>query len=129
MKITTKPATPATDAAAITPPPAPDFGADRQAAKAPPERNVLESTIIDMDAVTQGALKEIESVAKMALQWMESPDGVKHLEVVAHALRAIWSRAEQANEVIGHLATEVGCAWVDEESKRRYDAYVIAQQR
>ena len=128
MKITTKTDAPATDAGATSPPPPPDFGADRDAVAVPASREKLESVIIDMDALAQAGFGEICAIAKMALQWMEHPDGIKHIEVVAQALRSIWARSESINDSICFLASDAGCSWVDENSQRRFEAYVAAKR-
>lgn len=120
MNVTTKPAAPATP----VPPPTPDFDAEREAAVALDSGFpvVKGSALYDAAASATNALDEVDAIAKLALCWLETADGQGHTEVVAVALRAIWSRASDASELIGDIAEDAGISVKDERRSRRIAA-------
>jgi hypothetical protein len=84
----------------------------------------LRNAVEFMDALSQESFSEIRSIALLALLSLETPEGHKHLENVAQALHAIWSKADQIKESINFHAEEVGCGYVDDSRYRRHVAYM-----
>ncbi len=80
------------------------------------------STINFMDCLSQGGFSEISSIAKLALSRLETPDGYQHLDDIANALAAIWGTAERIQNCINSEAELVGCNYVDDAQRRRWDA-------
>lgn len=56
----------------------------------------LRATITGMDELSQGGFSAIAAIAQLALVALEHPDGYLHPENIAHALQAIWVKAEVA---------------------------------
>lgn len=83
----------------------------------------LRDTINWMDCLSQEGFTDIIAVAKLALAYMETPDGHHHWENIAYALRTIWGKAEDIQNCINGEAESVGCNYTDESSRRRWDAY------
>ena len=72
-----------------------------------------------MDCLAQGGFSEISAIAKLALARLETPEGYRHLDVIASALMVIWSKAEDTQKAITDHAEEFGCAYVDEAEQLR----------
>ncbi len=88
----------------------------------------LRSTVHDMDFLSQEGFSEISAIAKLALMAMEHPDGYRHPEIIAHALRSISGKAEDIENCINSEAEEVGCHYRDPKIERRYAAHTAARQ-
>lgn len=86
----------------------------------------LRAAIDLMDNLSQEGLSEITAIAKLALLSLESPDSYRHLDNIAHALKAIWSKANDTQDSINGEAERVGCNHVDKAERRRWDAQRIA---
>lgn len=86
----------------------------------------LQSAIYDMDSLSQNGFSEISSIAKHALAMLETPDGYRHPETIANALRAIWGKADDIESCIRCRAEEVGCCYQDPKAERRYAAHRAA---
>ena len=87
-----------------------------------PEVQTLRDTVELMDCLSQSGFSEISSVAKLALSRLETPDGCRHLDDIANALAAIWGKADDIQNCINSQAEEVGCNYVDDAKRRRWDA-------
>ncbi|MCL2012420.1 MAG: hypothetical protein FWG75_06515 [Cystobacterineae bacterium] len=80
----------------------------------------LQDTVESMDNLSQDGFSEIEAIAMLAEQWLESPDSHKHLNIVSTALRAIWGKAQDIQNCINSEAENVGCHYVPEDRERRW---------
>lgn len=83
----------------------------------------LRSAVLCMDALAQGGLTEIESIAKLALTCLESPDFINNLDDIANALSSIAGKAEQIHGDIHNQASRVGCGYIDPAMQRRVTAW------
>lgn len=88
----------------------------------------LQTAVFDMDCLAQGGFSEISAIAKLALAALETPDGYRHPETIAHALRAIWGKADDTENHINGQAEEVGCNYRDPNADRRSAAQRSARQ-
>lgn len=86
----------------------------------------LRAAIDLLDNLSQEGLSEITAIAKLALLSLESPDSYRHLDNIAHALKAIWSKANDTQDSINGEAERVGCNHVDKAERRRWEARRIA---
>ena len=87
-----------------------------------PEVQKLRNAVEFIDSLSQCGFSEISSIAKLALARLETPDGYRHLDDIANALNAIWCKAEDIQNCINSQAEEVGCNYVDDAQRRRWDA-------
>lgn len=87
-----------------------------------PEVQKLRNAVEYMDCLSQGGFSEIASIAKLALFSLETPDGYQHLDNIANALKAIWSKADDIQNCINSEAEQVGCNYADDNQRRRRDA-------
>ena len=88
----------------------------------------LRNTVQTMDSLSQDGFSEISAIAKLALAMLEQPDGYRHPELIAMALRNIWSKSDMIVNCINCEAEAVGCNYIDESLRRRYAARTQAQQ-
>lgn len=86
----------------------------------------LENAVYDIDALAQSGLRQITSIAKLALTAMESPSASRHPETIAQALHAIWGIAEQTDGCINSTAESSGCPYKDDAANRRLVAHYSA---
>lgn len=93
-----------------------------QRRQTPATPDQLRNAVTFMDCLSNNGFDEIIAIAKLALAWLETPNGYQHLDVVASALNAIWGKAENIQNSIGWEVEQVGCDYVDEHQKRRWDA-------
>ncbi len=84
----------------------------------------LRDTVLSIDSLSQNGFSEIATIAKLALARLETPDGYRHLEDPAYALRAIWGNAENTENCINSAAVDIGCNYVDDAQRRRYEARI-----
>ncbi|MCO6427121.1 hypothetical protein [Nitrosomonas communis] len=82
----------------------------------------LRFTLFNIDALSQDGLSEISSISRLALASLETPEGYRHMDDIANALRAIWSKAEDIQGCINAQAEDVGCNYVDNAQSRRWAA-------
>ncbi|MEN2672549.1 hypothetical protein [Herbaspirillum huttiense] len=84
----------------------------------------LEAAVSTMDSLSQAGFNQVLSIAKLALSSMEQSEtgAVARAEVIAHALTAIWSIAENHVDSINFSAEEVGCEFSDLRKMRRMNA-------
>lgn len=87
-----------------------------------PEVLKLRNAVEFMDCLSQGALSGIATIAKLALCRLESPDGYRCLDDIAHALEAIWEKATEVRDCINSEAEQVGCEYVNVAQRRRWSA-------
>lgn len=87
-----------------------------------PEVQKLRNAVEFMDCLSQGAFSEISTIAKLALSRLETPDGYRHLDDIAHALEAIWGKATDTRDCINSEAEQVGCEYVNAAQRRRWSA-------
>lgn len=80
----------------------------------------LRDAIVLMDSLSQTGFSEIASIARMALVYLEQSN--RSIDDIANALSAIQSRAEDIMNSINCQAEEVGCCYVDESHRRRWNA-------
>ena len=82
----------------------------------------LGNAITTMDCISSIGFSEIASIAKLALLTLETPEGYRHIDNIAYALKAIASKAEDISEIIGCNAEAVGLNYIDDAWLRRLDA-------
>lgn len=87
-----------------------------------PEVQKLRNAVEFMDCLSQSGFSEIASIAQLALSSLETPDGYRHLDNIANALKAIWGKAEDIQNYISSEAEQVGCNYTDDDQRRRWDA-------
>lgn len=87
----------------------------------------LSNAITEMDGMAQGALNEIGVIADLALASMKTPDAYRNPEIFATVLSAIWSKAFDAKNCINSMAEDVGCNYINEERRSRWDAKRLAK--
>lgn len=93
-----------------------------------PEVQKLRNTVEFIDCLSQGGFSEIASIAKLALSSLETPDGYRHLDNIANALKAIWGKADDTQNCIGREAEQVGCDYTDDDQLRRWAAFRQARE-
>ncbi len=92
------------------------------------EAQKLRNTITTIDALSQEGFSEIAAIAHLALARLETPDGYRHIDDIAHALDAICGKASDIEGCINYEAETVGCHYVNERRRRRWDAQSAAQK-
>lgn len=91
-------------------------------ATTPASVDQLRDAIQSMDGLSQEGFSEISSIARLALFRLETPDGHRHMDIIAHALRAIHGKAETIKNCINCEAEHVGCNHIDQAAIRSLDA-------
>ena len=76
-----------------------------------PEVQNLRNAVELMDCLSQSGFSEISSIAKLALYHLETSDGYRHLD-----------------NIINSEAEQVGCNYVDDAQRRRWDVQRDAQR-
>ncbi|MFJ9533324.1 hypothetical protein [Herbaspirillum sp. NPDC101396] len=96
-----------------------------------PRFKSLEGVVYDVDAMSQSGFDRIEAIAKLISISLESPSGYfpPHISTISHAMDAIRAIAEEASNCINSRAEEVGCNYVDDGIKRRFDAEKLGKQQ
>jgi len=89
---------------------------------AQPTTNHLREAITEIDSVSQGAFSEISTIAKLALESLETPTGAANPERMAYVLKVIWGKAIEAENYINCVAEGVACNYKDQAQRRRWDA-------
>jgi hypothetical protein len=74
----------------------------------------LSNAITTMDCLSSIGFSEIAGIAKLALISLETPEGHRHIDSIACALKAIASKAEDISEIIGCNAEAVGLNYIDD---------------
>lgn len=87
----------------------------------------LRTALINVDAFSQSAFSEIASIASLALSCLESPEGYRRMDDIANALVVIRNKANETEDCINSHAEQVGCNYVDESRRRRWEAASKAQ--
>lgn len=75
-----------------------------------------------LDNYSQHGLSQISAIARLALLSLETPDGYLHRDEIAKAFEAIHEKAEYLEDCINAEAENVGCNYIDEAERRRWDA-------
>ena len=70
----------------------------------------------------QQGCAEISAIAQLALAWLETPKGHRHLDVVARALQSIRDGAETLADYAGTGAQALGCGFDDPAEMHRAEA-------
>lgn len=76
-----------------------------------------------MSILSQAGFSQIEAIAKLALSGLETPEGYKHIEIIAKAFEIIQEKALDIRNCINCAAEEVGCNYIDESQRRRTAAH------
>lgn len=93
-----------------------------------PEVQKLRNVVEFIDSLSQGGFSEISSIARLALSRLEAPDGYRHLDDIANALSAIMDKADDIQNCINSEAERVGCNYVDDAKRRRWDAQRVHRE-
>jgi len=86
----------------------------------------LSEAVSDMDRRSQTTFGEIATVAKLALERLETPNCLRDTETLATVLSLIWNKALDAQNYINCEAERVGCNYQDQAQRKRYEAFRIA---
>ena len=71
----------------------------------------LSNALTQVDHLVQQGCAEISSIAQLALAWLETPKGHRHMDVVARALQCIRDSAETLADYAGTEAQAMGCGY------------------
>ena len=112
-----------------TAPASPNFVADRLAADIAERERLLSSSLRSVDAQSQQHFGAIESMARVTLLSMETPEGHCNTEDIAMVLRTIMHLACEAASEINAKAANADCGYVDHEAVRRIDALHELEQQ
>lgn len=93
-----------------------------------PDTAQLRSAVIEIDTLASAAFGEIAAVARLALAYLETPDGYRHPELIAQALTSIFDRASGSADSVIFEAEQVGCHTIDQRWLRRLDAQQVSRQ-
>jgi hypothetical protein len=95
--------------------------------KVTPEEKLL-SSMEDAHSLASGALSRIHGISKCALRSLETDAGVRDLEAIAEALKAIALDADMARDSIGAIAEEHGIQTTSKEWRIRLKAMAGARE-
>ena len=84
-----------------------------------PNVSSLRAMVETIDKLSQDGFSQISATAQLALRWLETPEGYRHLEVIAQALTSIHAKAEYIQNSINGEAEGVGCNYTDAAERRR----------
>lgn len=87
------------------------------------EIQTLRDTVKAMDRLSQRGLNQIEAIARIAIQSLETPDGQRNTEALSHVLHLIADIAFLTGDSVSLEADEVGCRYVDDAHTRRQVAH------
>ncbi len=87
----------------------------------------LSEAVSDMDRMSQTTFGEIATVAKLALERLETPKCLRDTETLATVLSLIWGKALDAKNDINVEAERVGCNYQDPAQRKRDEAFRIAR--
>ncbi len=88
----------------------------------------LQVALEDIDALAQGGFGQIESIARLALAALQTPEGYLRPEAIVQALIAIRDKAAEVENCINWAAEEVGCNYRDEKLAQRRQVRAAADQ-
>jgi hypothetical protein len=91
------------------------------------EIKTLRETVMTMDTLSQDGFSVIALIARLALSRMETPQGCSNQEYLAEALSAIRNKADDIMNCINGEAENVGCNYVDDAARRRYEAVLMSK--
>ena len=89
----------------------------------------LQAAITDMNALAQDGFSEIASIARLAAKSLETPEGYRNWDDVAHAFKTIWCEALEIKDYINNEAEGVGCNHVNAAERRRWAALREAREK
>lgn len=92
------------------------------------ELQELRNAVSLIDCLSQGGFSQISSIAKLALSRLETPGGYQHIDDIANALESIWVKADDIQNCINCEAEQVGCNYIDEAERRRWNAQRLARE-
>ena len=81
-----------------------------------------------VDALAQGGLSSIETMARLALARLETPAAYRNMDWLASVLETIAACARDTENCINSEAERVGCNYVDGAQRRRWDAERAARE-
>lgn len=82
----------------------------------------LRNALHDVDALAQGGLSSIETLARLALVHLESPAAYRGMDWLAVVLETIAASAGDTMNCINGEAERVGCNYACGAQRRRSDA-------
>ena len=88
----------------------------------PTDTQALQIALADVDAIAQGGLSSIETLARLALAHLESPVAYRGMDWLAVVLETIAARAGDTMHCINSEAERVGCNHMGHAQRRRWDA-------
>jgi hypothetical protein len=75
-----------------------------------------------LDTFSQHGFSQIAAIARLTLESLKVPGSYPGLDDIAYALEAICEKAEYVENCINNEAESVGCNYIDEDQRRRWDA-------
>ena len=97
--------------------------------RASTDEQALRCTLMDIDVMAQGGLSAIETIARLALARLESPDAYQSMDWLAALLSTISAQAIDLENFINSEAGRHGCNYVDALALRRWDAIAAHRAR
>lgn len=88
----------------------------------------LERNFYDLQEQVMPGVRQINSIAKLALAAMESPSTYLHPRNLAETLNAICWISESTEGCVSSNADDAGCPYRDEHSERRFAAFRAAEE-
>ena len=73
----------------------------------------LRETIESIDSLSQSGFSEIAAIADLALTALKTPDGYRHPQNIAYALKVIRDKARDIENCINAVAEDVSCNYKD----------------
>lgn len=86
----------------------------------------LRAALKNVDAVSAGGMVAIETMARLALHRLESPEAYRSMHWLSVLLEHIAHTAADTSNVINAQAEQLGCVHGDEAAWRRSDAERLA---
>ncbi|WP_323031562.1 hypothetical protein [Brachymonas denitrificans] len=88
-----------------------------------PSTQQLRQTIEEIAGYANQAFDEIAAVARLALLALETPNGQRNTEPLAHAFSVICSLAQDMQNTIDYTAEAIDCGYTDHMALRRIKAW------
>ncbi|WP_156924333.1 hypothetical protein [Derxia gummosa] len=89
----------------------------------------LHAVIEDMDAMAQDGFSRISSLVEVLLCAMESTTRYPSNSSIAHTLLTIQSIADDNENGVNSLAEDMGCNFIDDRQRARWNAEEKAEER
>ena len=90
---------------------------------------LLTGAVRTLGRLAQQGANEVDALARMALVWLETPEGCRDLEVVAAALQSISATAQRMEDSVDTALHTVHCGHDDPAQMRRQEARSLALLR